>query len=1190
MTRRVRCVILAGSILVHSWCRRAMPYLDVEGFWTMARPIRNVLAANRGEIAIRIFRACTELGLSTTAIYSWEDRLAIHRYKADRAYQIGEKGKPVQAYLDGDAIIALALDKGVDAIHPGYGFLSENADFAQQCIDAGLIWIGPPPAVMRQLGDKLRAREVALQAGVPVVPGTNEPIDDLDEAKKVARKIGYPMLVKSAHGGGGRGMRVVESEEALEEAVRSAKSESKAAFGSAAVFLERYVAKPRHIEVQLLGDRHGNRVHLYERDCSVQRRLQKVVELAPAPNLADDVRAKLHEYSLKLADAVGYESAGTVEFLVQDSEGEAEIFFIEVNTRIQVEHTVTEMVTGRDLIEAMIRVADGARLDDETIGIGDQSEIECNGQAIQARVTTEDPDNDFAPDSGRIITYRSAAGYGIRLDAGVGGSGSEVLPHYDSMLVKVSAWGRNLYDAARRLGRSLAEFRIRGVKTNLPFLQNVVRHPEFLAGETYTRFVDETPELFLFPKRRNRGTKALLALGDITVNGPPGSTVCFERPQPLIVPKAPDIAEAPPTSPAYQVFEEKGATGLSKWLLEQEELLVTDTTFRDAHQSLLATRVRSRDILDVAPYTAESLPNLFSYEMWGGATFDVCMRFLQEDPWERLTMIREQLPGSLLQMLLRGANAVGYTNYPDNVVRAFVEEAASAGVDVFRIFDALNYVPNMELAMEEVARANKIVEASICYTGDVLNPDEDKYTLDYYENMARELERRGAHIIAIKDMAGLLKPYSAKVLVERIKNAVDLPIHLHTHDTSGNGVAMLLMASEAGVDVIDCAISSMSGLTSQPSMNAVVNALQGDPRQPQLDRSRLERLAEHWEQLRAIYYPFESGLKASTTDVYNHEIPGGQYSNLRPRAIQLGLGERWAEIKQTYQRVDKELGRLVKVTPTSKVVADMAMFLVQNDLSFEAIYEMADRGEDIDFPQSVVDFFYGKMGQPYQGFPKRLQKAVLRGEEPLTRRAGEGMEPYDWDSKIDELELLLDRSPTRLEEISFALYPKVFDGFARTIKEFGEYRILETVPHLYGMEVGEETIVEIEEGKTLVIKLVALGELREDGTRRLYFELNGQPRDVVITDKSAELEIAGRPKADPLVPEQVGAPMQGTVLSIEVAEGDEVLRGDTLLATEAMKMETSITAPVDGVVKSIEVAEGDTIGSGDLVVVLGAKG
>lgn len=1155
----------------------------------MAREIRNVLAANRGEIAVRIFRACTELGIATTAIYSFEDRLAIHRYKADRAYQIGEEGKPVEAYLDGDAIIELALAKGVDAIHPGYGFLSENADFAQKVIEAGLVWIGPQPEVMRALGDKLAAREVAKRAGVPVVPGSGGAVQTEEEAMKAAAAIGYPLLVKAAHGGGGRGMRVVNQESELLEAVRSARSESQAAFGSPAVFLERYVVNPRHIEVQLLGDTHGNVVHLFERDCSVQRRMQKIVELAPAPNLADEVREKLYEYSLRLAEEVGYSSAGTVEFLVEERDGSFEIYFIEVNTRIQVEHTVTEMITGRDLIQAMIRVAEGAKLSDASIGIEGQEAIKRKGQAIQARVTTEDPERNFAPDSGRIITYRSAAGHGIRLDAGVGGSGSEILPFYDSMLVKVSAWGQDLGEAARRLDRSLAEFRIRGVKTNLPFLQRVVRHEQFLAGATHTRFIDETPELFVYAPRRDRGTKALMALGDITVNGPPGSTTRFARPQPLIVPKAPKVKGKPPTSPAYAVFEQEGAEGLSRWIRNQEALLVTDTTFRDAHQSLLATRVRTNDLLEIAPATAHMLPGLFSYEMWGGATFDVCMRFLQEDPWERLARMRQAIPGALFQMLLRGANAVGYTNYPDNVVRAFVQEAAQAGVDVFRVFDALNYVPNMELAMEEVARAGKIVEASICYTGDVLDPDETKYTLDYYTHLAKELASRGAHILNIKDMAGLLKPYSAKVLVEALKEAVDLPIHLHTHDTSGNGVAMYLMAAQAGVDVVDCALSSMAGLTSQPSLNAVVSALEGQTRKPDLDSQALERLSEHWELLREIYYPFESGLKSSTTDVYNHEIPGGQYSNLRPRAIQLGLGERWTEVKQTYRRVNQEMGNIVKVTPTSKVVADFAMFLVQNDLSFEAIYEMAERGEDIDFPQSVIDFFYGNMGQPYGGFPEKLQSIVLKGRKPLTGRAGEGMADYDWGAKEEELRDLLGREPTRREAISYALYPKVFAGFARTIQEFGEYRILETVPFLYGMEVGDETMVEIEEGKTLVIELKAISEVRDDGTRRVYFELNGQPRDVAIIDASAELSSGARPKADKSRPGEVGAPMQGKVLTIAVAVGDAVSRGDTLLSTEAMKMETNITSPVDGTIKAIEVSEGDSVGAGDRVVIIEPK-
>ncbi len=1154
----------------------------------MARKIDNILCANRGEIAIRIFRACTELGIATTAIYSWEDRLAIHRYKADRAYLIGQKGAPVAAYLDGDAIIELALDKGVDAIHPGYGFLSENADFAQKVIEAGLVWIGPPPAAMRALGDKVSARKVARQAGVPVVPGTEGAVETADEAVAFADEFGFPLLIKAAHGGGGRGMRVVRNDQELREGFNNARSEAKAAFGSPEVFIERYIENPRHIEVQLLGDAHGNRVHLRERDCSIQRRLQKIVEIAPAPNICDEVREQLYDYALRLADAVGYASAGTAEFLVEQRDGQSNIYFIEVNTRIQVEHTVTEMITGHDLIKAMIRVAEGYRLDDELIDIQGQEQIRPNGFAVQARITTEDPENDFMPDTGRIITYRSAAGFGIRLDASVGGSNTEVLPYYDSLLVKVSAWGRDLLDATHRLDRSLAEFRIRGVKTNIPFLQNVIRHPVFLSGNTHTRFVDETDELFVYPHRKDRGTKALRAIGDITVNGPPGAGHKLERPDPLIVPtpeplpRGAEIAD----SPAYQVFSDQGAEGLSKWIREHDKLLITDTTFRDAHQSLLATRVRTRDLLDIAPRTAHWLPNLFSYEMWGGATFDVCMRFLKEDPWERLARLREKIPGGLFQMLLRGANAVGYTNYPDNVVRAFVQEAAQAGIDVFRIFDALNYVPNMELAIEEVNRQGKIAEASICYTGDVADPDEDKYTVDYYVDLAKRLEACGAHILNIKDMAGLLKPYSAKILIEALKEASDLPIHLHTHDTSGNGVAMYLMAAESGVDIVDCALSSMAGLTSQPSLNAVVTAMEGKPRQPDLPIDKLQELADHWELLREVYYPFESGLKSSTTDVYYHEIPGGQYSNLRPRAIQLGLGDQWGRIKRTYHEVDRALGRLVKVTPTSKVVADFAMFLVRNDMTVDDVFQKHDNGEDVDFPQSVVDFFMGRLGQPYGGFPAKLQQIVTRGAEPIVDRAGTHLDDYDWQAHGADLEELLGRAPTRREEISYALYPKVFTELATSIEEFGEFRILATVSFLYGMEPGEETLMDIEEGKTLVIKLLTIGRLEEDGTRTLYFELNGQPREVTVVDQSAELDVVARPKADKTNPNQVGASMKGSVLAVHVAVGDAVEKGQVLLTTEAMKMETNVTAPRDGTVGHLEVAEGDQVDAGDLVVVL----
>ncbi len=1150
------------------------------------KPIRDVLVANRGEIAIRVFRACTELGLRTTAIYSWEDRLAIHRYKADRAYQVGERGQPLGGYLDGPKLIELALRRGVDAIHPGYGFLSENADFAQQVIDANITWIGPPPAVMRALGDKVSARKVAVKAGVPVIPGTGA-ITDASEVEAFADSHGLPLLIKAAHGGGGRGMRVVRERSEIRTAFAEARSESMSAFGSDEVFVERFLEHPRHIEVQLVCDQHGNRVHFAERDCSIQRRHQKVVEIAPAPRLTNETRAKLYDYSLLLANAVEYSSVGTVEFLVEGDE----VYFIEVNTRIQVEHTVTEMVTGFDLIKTMIRVAEGHRLQDPEIGVSSQTAVSVNGHAVQCRITTEDPAHGFAPDYGKIVTYRSAAGFGIRLDAGIGGAGAVVQPYYDSLLVKVSAWGRDLSDAAQRMGRSLSEFRIRGVKTNIAFLQNVIRHPQFLVGDTNTRFIDETPELFKIPRRRDRGTKAVRALADITVNGPPGLPTRPARPRPLIVPTPPlsTTWDDPPMSPAYAVFEKEGATGLSTWIRAQNELLITDTTFRDAHQSLLATRVRTRDLLNVCRQTAHALPGLFSSEMWGGATFDVCLRFLREDPWDRLTRMRNKMPGVLFQMLLRGANAVGYTNYPDDVVRRFIGEAATRGIDIFRIFDALNYVPNMTLAMEEVNKAGKIVEASICYTGDVGNPQEDKYTVDYYVDLARALEERGAHILNIKDMAGLLRPYSARILIEALRDATDLPIHLHTHDTSGNGVAMYLMAAEAGVDIVDCALSSMAGLTSQPSMNAVVTALARNERRPNLDVDAMQEFADFWELQRELYYPFESGLKACTTDVYYHEIPGGQYSNMRPRAVQLGLGDKWDIIKTRYHEVDKALGRIVKVTPTSKVVADFAMFLVRNELTVDDLLKRNAAGEEFDFPQSVVDFFAGRLGQPHAGFPKQLQKVVLKGETPLTDRAGQHLPDYDWEGARATLNGLLSRAPTTAEELSYALYPVVFADYARFIEEFGESHIFETVPFLYGLEPGEETIVEIEEGKTLVITLLAVGELsQDDGTRPVYFELNGQPREVTVVDRSVVSAVARRPKADKTVPGQVGASMQGKVIAVKVAVGATVKKGEVLLTTEAMKMETSISATMNGTLKSLAVAVGDTLDAGDLVATIEA--
>lgn len=1140
------------------------------------RTFKKVLTANRGEIAIRIFRACTELGIRTVAIYSHEDLLSIHRYKADEAYQVGTPGDPIGAYLDQDAIIELALRRGVDAIHPGYGFLSENADFARKCAAAGVVFIGPSPEVLELMGDKRSARNVAIEAGVPVVPGSDGPVNTAAEAEAFVAGCGYPIILKAAFGGGGRGMRVVRSADGLAEAFERASSEAKAAFGRGELFVERLIEDAKHIEVQLLGDHHGNCVHLFERDCSIQRRHQKVIEFAPAVSLGEGTRDAIYQAALRLADAVGYTNAGTVEFLVTGDT----YYFIEVNPRLQVEHTVTEVITGRDLVQAQIRIAEGRRLSDPTIGIPNQAHLTRTGFAIQCRITTEDPANGFLPDTGKIQAYRSAAGFGIRLDAGTGGAGTVIGAHYDSLIVKMTAWGLSFEEAAAKALRSLREFRIRGVKTNIPFLENTVVHPTFLSGQATTRFVDQTPALLVVRGRFDRGTRLLRAFADTIVNGE------LQRPKAIVTPIAPEAPRGtPPVSPAMGVFRAEGAAGLSKWIRAQPGVLLTDTTMRDAHQSLLATRVRGVDLLRAAAPTAHLLPGLFSVEMWGGATFDVAYRFLKEDPWERLARFREAMPGTLLQMLLRGANCVGYKNYPDNVTRSFTREAAAAGVDVFRIFDALNWVPNMEIAMETAAEAGKIVEACLCYTGDVSDPARTKYNLKYYIGLAGQLEARGAHILAIKDMAGLLKPRAARMLVTALRDHTDLPIHLHTHDTSGNGVAMLLAAIESGVDVVDVAVSSMSGLTSQPSMNALCAALEGDSRAANLDPDAMQHLAEYWETVRDLYAPFESGLKASSAEVYRHEIPGGQYSNLRPRVINLGLGDRWGEVKQRYIDVNAALGDLVKVTPTSKVVADFAMFLVQNELTVQGAIDGAAL---LDFPQSVVDFFAGDLGQPVGGFPKALQAAVLKGRTPISCRAGELLEPLDFAALEARLEQSMGRSPTRRELLSDALYPKVFADYLQHEQAYGDTSGLPTAAWLYGLEVGETVCVSIEEGKTLVVKLGAVGGLNAAGERTVYFELNGQPRQVVVPDRAAREGLVLHPKASPKDPLQIGASMPGTILDVKVSAGLRVSTGEVLVITEAMKMETAVTAPFDAVVEEVLVAVGDTVRGGDLLVRLGA--
>jgi len=1147
------------------------------------KKFKKIMAANRGEIAIRIFRACTELGISTVAIYSEQDRLSLHRYKADEAYLVGKGLGPIDAYLSIDEIIDLARKKDVDAIHPGYGFLSENAEFAEACERAGIAFIGPTPEIMRSLGDKVAGREVAIAAGVPVVPGTEKPITSDEEALIFAKESGYPIIVKASAGGGGRGMRVAHSQKELLEGMKSAASEAAAAFGNAAIFLEKYLEQPKHVEVQILGDAHVNLVHFYERDCSIQRRHQKVIEIAPSLYLNKKKREELCGYALKIASAVNYRNAGTIEFLMDKNGG---FYFIEVNPRIQVEHTVTELATMRNLVQAQIRIAEGHKLADPEIGIKSQKDIELRGYAIQSRITTEDPKNNFAPDFGTIKAYRTAAGFGVRLDAAAGYAGAVITPHYDSLLVKISTWGLTFSDASRTMHRALQEFRIRGVKTNIGFLERVITHPVFLKGECDTSFLDNHPEIFELPVKKDRANKILSFIGHTTVNGYPGikpeKALHFKD---LREPEVPEIpyGQAHPRG-SRDILREKGPEGLAQWAREHKQLLITDTTMRDAHQSLMATRFRTFDLDRVAEATAHLGGGLFSLEMWGGATYDVSMRFLSEDPWERLDRLRQKVPNILFQMLLRGSNAVGYTNYPDNVVQEFTVKAAESGIDVFRIFDSLNWTKGMTVAMEAVReRTNAVCEASMCYTGDILDPKRDKYPLTYYVELAKELERMGAHILAIKDMAGLLKPFAAEKLIKALKSEVGIPIHLHTHDTSSNGGAMLMMAAQAGCDIVDAALSSVSGLTAQPNMNALLSSLEGTIWDPQLDQDGLQQLANYWETVRTYYAPFESELRSGTAQVYYHEIPGGQYSNYKPQVEGLGLGHRWEECKEMYRKVNDMFGDLVKVTPSSKIVGDMAMFMVQNNLEPVDVFE---RGAELTFPQGVVDFFKGMIGQPHGGFPYELQKIILKGEQPLTCRPGELLEPVDFAAKKQELEKKLEHTVSDRDVLSAVLYPGVFEEFDRHRQEYSDTSFMPTPVFFYGLDVGDEVTVDIEAGKTLIVKLNAIGKVHEDGTRNIYFELNGEPRQVMVKDLSVESDEASHEKADPGNSKHVGAPMPGKVFKVAVAVGDEVKEGDTLVTTEAMKMETNVKSKRDGVVKEVLFKEGDQVDQGDLLVVL----
>jgi pyruvate carboxylase len=1146
------------------------------------KPIQKLLAANRSEIAIRIFRAANELGLRTVAIYSKEDRLALHRFKADEAYQVGGGKGPVEAYLDVAGIVSVAKAKGVDAIHPGYGFLSENPTLARACAKAGIIFVGPTPELLELLGDKTAARSLAISAGVPVLPGAEKPVRSLEEAKNIAAEIGYPLMVKAARGGGGRGMRVVRDASELETRLEEAQGEAESAFGDASVFLEKYLARARHLEVQVLADNHGNLLHLWERDCSVQRRHQKVVEVAPAANLPESVRNELCAAAAQLARKAKYRNAGTVEFLYDvDS---MKWYFIEVNPRIQVEHTVTEMVTGVDLVRAQILVAQGYSLHDQAMRLPKQENVPLYGAALQCRVTTEDPEKNFAPDYGKLTTYRSPAGFGIRLDGGTAYAGASLAPYYDSLLVKVTAWGTNLPEACQRMDRALREFRIRGVKTNIPFVENVVNHAKFRDGDVTTSFLDEHPELFRFAKRGDRATKLLTYLGDVILNGNPevkGKPV----PSGLQTATVPLASNAVPKPGTRQLLQKLGPKKFAEWAKKQRRLLITDTTFRDAHQSLMATRVRTYDLLATAPAVAERLPNLFSLEMWGGATFDTALRFLREDPWQRLRQLRAAVPNICFQMLLRGANAVGYASYPDNVIREFVRQAHAEGMDIFRVFDSLNSIENMRVSLDAVLETGGVCEAAICYTGDILDQSRPKYSLKYYVALAKQLEKLGAHFLAIKDMAGLCKPYAAYELVKKLKEEIALPIHFHTHDSSGINSSSVLKATEAGVDIADGAVAAMSGGTSQPNLNAIVAALCNTPRDTGLDPAALNDCSDYWETVRTYYLPFDSGPKSGNARLYEHEIPGGQYTNLREQAVAMGLGHRWREVEQMYAKVNQLFGDIVKVTPSSKVVGDMALFLMVKEMTPADVLKL-DEHHDVAFPNSVVEMFSGVLGVPPDGWPKKAQKILLRGAKPLRGRPSASMPAVDFAKETEALEKKTGRAVSSHDLLSYLLYPDVFLKFDKFRQAHADVSVLPTAAFFYGLKSGEEITVEIEAGKTLIIKYMTASEPHADGTRTLFFELNGQPREVNVRDKALRVVERAQPKADAADAGQVGAPTAGVISGIAVQANQSVERGAKLMTLEAMKMQSNIYAPIAGRVVKLLVAPGQSVEAKDLLVTI----
>nr|WP_305882503.1 pyruvate carboxylase [Cupriavidus sp. WGlv3] len=1162
------------------------------------RPIQSLLIANRSEIAIRVMRAAAEMNVRTVAIYSKEDRLALHRFKADESYLVGEGKKPLAAYLDIDDILRIARQAGVDAIHPGYGFLSENPEFAQAVIDAGIRWIGPLPEVMRKLGNKVAARNAAIAAGVPVMPATDPLPHDLEACKRLAAGIGYPLMLKASWGGGGRGMRVLESEQDLEGALAAARREALAAFGNDEVYVEKLVRNARHVEVQVLGDTHGNLVHLYERDCTVQRRNQKVVERAPAPYLDDAGRSALCESALRLMRAVGYTHAGTVEFLMDADSGQ--FYFIEVNPRIQVEHTVTEMVTGIDIVKAQIRITEGGhigmtentrdadgRIVVRAAGVPVQQDIALNGHALQCRITTEDPENGFLPDYGRLTAYRSAAGFGVRLDAGTAYGGAVITPYYDSLLVKVTTWAPTAPESMRRMDRALREFRIRGVASNLQFLENVINHPAFRSGDVTTRFIDKTPELLAFARRQDRATKLLRYLGEVSVNGHPelsGRTLP-SLPLPAPVLPAIDTSAALPYGTRDRL-RELGAEKFSRWMLEQKQVLLTDTTMRDAHQSLFATRMRTADMLPIAPFYARELSQLFSLECWGGATFDVALRFLKEDPWQRLEQLRERVPNVLFQMLLRGSNAVGYTNYADNVVRFFVRQAASAGVDVFRVFDSLNWVRNMRVAIDAVGESGALCEGAICYTGDLFDPKRSRYDLKYYVGIARELQQAGVHVLGIKDMAGICRPQAAAALVRALKEETGLPVHFHTHDTSGISAASALAAIEAGCDAVDGALDAMSGLTSQPNLSSIAAALAGSERDPGLDLERLHEASMYWEGVRRYYAPFESEIRAGTADVYRHEMPGGQYTNLREQARSLGIEHRWTEVSRAYAEVNQMFGDIVKVTPTSKVVGDLALMMVANDLSAA---DVCNPGKEIAFPESVVSLFRGELGFPPDGFPAALSRKVLRGEPPAPYRPGDQIAPVDLDAARAAGAAACEQPLDDRQLASYLMYPKQAAEYHAHVRQYSDTSVVPTPAYLYGLQPQEEVAIDIEPGKTLLVSLQGTHPDADEGKIKVQFELNGQSRTTLVEQRNtaqAATARQGRAVAEPDNPLHVAAPMPGSIVTVAVQPGQRVAAGTTLLALEAMKMETHIAADRDCEIAAVHVKAGDRVAAKDLLVEL----